>query len=188
MSIGGSDRAAAASHLEKAREILAENVAKDPANEDFRRQWAFTHLATSRYHLEVDEPNPAIASALEGIRIEEALVADSPENVNAQNTLALLFTPLGAAHAKQASMESAPKEPWQKARETYGKSLAVYLALKEKGKLSGADATKPDDLAREIALCEARSHKPRRGLLNERWETLPARPPAPTSAQSVNLH
>ncbi len=104
-TLGALDRAEAARHLEKAAQILAELVAADPKNGDFRRQWAFTYLKRSQFESEIDDLEAAIASALEGIKIDEALVAASPGNVAAQNTLALIVSP-------------ARREPCQMGRES----------------------------------------------------------------------
>ena len=71
----------------------------------------------------------------------------------------MLYNQLGITHAKWAAKPDLPKagsnEHWTKAKEAYGKSLAVYQRLKDDGKLSAADAAKPDELAAEIAKCDA---------------------------------
>jgi tetratricopeptide (TPR) repeat protein len=138
-------------HFEKALNILSEIVAKDPKNTDFRRQCAFTHLAKSRFQLEVD-PEAAVVSAQEGIRIGEELAAASPADVAVQRTFAQLLTQLGAAHAKAAA---ARPERWSDAKSAYARALTVYENLKAGGKLSGADARKPEELAAEISKCDA---------------------------------
>jgi hypothetical protein len=43
---------------------------------------------------------------------------------------------------------------WRAAKDSYQKSLAIWQDMKSKGTLSGADANKPDEVAREIARCE----------------------------------
>ena len=157
-ALGATNREEALRSLQKAIDILADLVGKNPKNGDFRRQWAFSYLALSRVQVDLDDPAGAVASAVEGIKIDEALVADSPADVSAQNTLALLYTQLGAAHAKGAAKADEPKESqrehWRNAKEAYGKSLEIYQAMKTKGTLAGADAKKPDEIAAEIAKCD----------------------------------
>ena len=50
-------------------------------------------------------------------------------------------------------------ESYRKALAIYealvNKSLEIYQDMKSKGTLSGADAGKPDELAKEIAKCDA---------------------------------
>jgi hypothetical protein len=101
--------------------------------------------------------NGAVDSALQGIKIDEALVAASPANATARNTLAQLYSQLGASHAALAMKAGASKqtEHWQAARDAYQKSLGIYQDMKGKGTLSGADAGKPDEVAREVARCDA---------------------------------
>ena len=155
MALGAARREEGARHLARAREILAGIVAQNPTNFDFRRQWAFTHLATSRFENDANDPAAAVASAEEGIKIAEPLVADAPTEVSARNTLAMLYLQLGASHAKLAATAAAPQGHWRGAKEAYGKSLAIYEDLKAQGKLSGADANKLDELRAEIAKCDA---------------------------------
>ena len=153
IAIGAADPREAFRFLDKALEIFSELVARDPANSDFRRQWAIVHLAKSRVQLESDDAAGAIASAREGIRIAEEVVAKSPNDVSAQTTLAQLFAQAGAAHVRAANEQ--PAEHWRSAKESYASALRLYDALKAKGKLSRADAAKPDELAAEIAKCDA---------------------------------
>ena len=159
VAVGVNDPAEAMRQLRKANDILVELVERDGKNVDYRRQWAFTHLATSRFQAEADDLPAAVASAHEGIKIEEALVADAPADVSAQTTLALLYRQLGLAEAQWGGKAELPSEAarahWQNARQAYAKCLAVYEGLKSKGKLAGADAAKPAELASEIAKCDA---------------------------------
>ena len=159
VAVGADDPAEAMRLFQKATGILAEIVAIDETNTDYRRQWAFTYLAIGRFQNEISEFEQAVANLAEGLRIEEALVRDSPTDVNVHITLAMLYNHLGLTHAKWAAKADLPKassnEHWTAAKEAYGKSLAVYQQLKDNGKLRGADAAKPDELTREIANCDA---------------------------------
>jgi eukaryotic-like serine/threonine-protein kinase len=156
VAIGGSDPAQAHTHFGKATDILTEIVAKDPKNTDFGRQLAFTHLAKSRFQLEINDPAAAVLTAQEGTRLAEQLAAASPGDIAVQRTLALLFTQLGHSHAKVAAApaDTAGSGSWQRAKEAFAGALAVYERLRADGKLSAADAKKPEELAREIAHCE----------------------------------
>jgi hypothetical protein len=155
MALGATRRDEGARHLAKAREILAGIVAQNPTNFDFRRQWAFTHLATSRFENEANDAAAAVRGAEEGIKIAEPLVTEAPTEVSARNTLAMLYLQLGASHKKLAGTVQSPAEHWRSAKAAYGKSLAIYEDLRAKGKLSGSDANKPDELTAEIAQCDA---------------------------------
>src|SRR5262249_27734621 len=144
-------------NFNKALEIFAGLVAKDSNNGDFRRQWAYTYLALSRSQVKWNDANAAIASAQQGIKIEEALVASAPTNVTARTTLALLDRQLGDSHAVLGAKGS--KQEWGVAKDSYQKALDIYQDLRNKGTLIAADAGKPDELAKEIARCEAAIRK-----------------------------
>jgi tetratricopeptide (TPR) repeat protein len=157
-ALGGTgDRVGALNNFHKALQVFTELVAKDPNNADFRRQWATTYLSLSRFHSQANDLSGAIDSALSGIKIDEPLVIASPTNALARNTLAQLISQLGAYHAALAAKAGASKqtEHWLAAKDADQKSLEIYQEMKSKGTLGGADAGKPNDLAREIAKCDA---------------------------------
>ncbi len=161
LALGADNRAEALDNFHKALTILAELTAKDQNNSDFRQQWASSYLALSRFQSQAGDLNGAIDSALQGIKIDEVLVAASPTNASARNTLALLYTQLGASHAALGAKEATSKggEHWRAARDAYQKSFDIYQDMKSKGTLKGADASKPDELAKEIAKCDAALRK-----------------------------
>ena len=158
VAVGETDPQEALRSFQKAIGIFTELVAKDPRNDDFRRQWAYTYLGTSRFQNDNGDSAGAIISAEKGTTIEEALVADSPMNVPAQNTLALLYTQLGNAQEKCADKTGADKavqgEHRFKAKEAFVKGLKVYQALKDKGTMAEADVNKIAELEAEIAKCD----------------------------------
>jgi hypothetical protein len=59
------------------------------------------------------------------------------------------------AHSKFESVRGQSENHWQAARDAYQKSLDIYQDMKSKGTLNGADAGKPDELAKDIAKCDA---------------------------------
>ena len=157
VAIGSTNRDDASKNFHKALEIFADLASKNPSNADFRRQWAYTHLAMSRFQSKVDDLKAAVGSANEGIRIEAAVVTDFPTNASAQSTLAYLYIQLGDSHSKLASgngISTAKRtEQCQAADSAYRKSLEIFLDMKTKGTLSAADAGKPDEIPGKIAKC-----------------------------------
>jgi eukaryotic-like serine/threonine-protein kinase len=153
------DSVGALANFPKALQIFSELVAKDPTNADLRRQWALIYLYLSRFQADSNQLNDAIGSALEGVKIEEKLVADAPTNMSARNNLAQLHAQLGKTYAAMAATILKPdpkaREHWRAAKEAYQKSFDLYQDMKTRGTLSPADATKPDEIAREIAKCDA---------------------------------
>jgi tetratricopeptide (TPR) repeat protein len=147
------DPAGALKNLNKALQIFAGLVTKDPGNGDFRRQWAYTYLALSRFQVKANDANAAIDSAQQGIKIDEALIASSPTNASARNTEAQLYRQLGDSHAALGAKGN--KQQWGDAKDAYQKALDTYQDMESKGTLSGADTAKPAELTKEIAKCDA---------------------------------
>src|ERR1051326_1141327 len=153
VAIGTDDRAETMKNFNKALEIFAGLVAKDATNADFRRQWAYTYLTLSRFQVKVGDLINAVNSAEQGIKIDEVLVASFSANASARNTLAQLYRQLGHSHAALGAKGN--KQQLGAAKDAYQKALDIYQDMKSKGTLSGADAAKPDELAKEIAKCDA---------------------------------
>ena len=158
VALGTTDSAEASHCFQQAMVIFEELVSKDPKNDDFRRQWAFTYLSMSRFQSETGDLDNAVASALAGVGIADALVVASPANATAKNTLALLYFQMGSAHAKCAlrvdAEKSAQAEHWRNAREAFAKSHALLQEMKVTGTLSAGDAGKLEEAAKEIENCD----------------------------------
>jgi hypothetical protein len=107
----------------------------------------------SRFQVKANDLNAAVESAQRGIKIDEALVASSPTNVSARNTLAQLYRQLGDSDVALAAKGS--NQQWGAAKEAYQRALDIYQDLKNKGTLNAADTNKPDELVKEIAKCDA---------------------------------
>jgi hypothetical protein len=99
----------------------------------------------------------AVKSALQGIKIDEALLAASPVNAPARGTLAQLYDKLGGYDAQLAAKMDNGKQTdeWRAAKTAYERSLGIYQDMKSKGTLSAADASKPDEIASELGKCDA---------------------------------
>ncbi len=147
------NRAEGMINFHRALDMLSALATQDPTNSDVLRQWAYTWLALSRSQSRMADLAGAAESARQGIRIGEALVADSVNNVSAQTTLAMLYFQLGGYESARAAKPAGDRsrEFRNAAAAAWRKSLAIYEALRQKGTLNPADAGKPDEIRREIA-------------------------------------
>ena len=59
------------------------------------------------------------------------------------------------AQSKLEPADGQSEDRWREARDSYQKGLDIYQDMKSKGTLGAADANKPDELAKEIAKCDA---------------------------------
>lgn len=159
------DYSRAAEYNRQAVAIFEELVAKDQANGYLRRQLALTYVRLSTNLSNQEELARAIENARRAISLGEALTTADPKNATALGTLADSYTQLGKCHTLLATKASTPadkrKGHWVEARAWYQKGLEIWQNLRQKGLLNGADAGKPDELAREIAKCEAALSKSR---------------------------
>jgi non-specific serine/threonine protein kinase/serine/threonine-protein kinase len=155
---GNGDRTGALENFRKALQLFQQLVAKDPNNADFRRQQGLTYLKISTFMSDTGDVLGALSNAQQAKTLDEALVAAAPKNIVARSNLALIYSQLGKVHAVIASKTGTPVkqqiEHWREARDWYQKSFDIYQDMKSKGTLSGADANKPEELAREIAKCD----------------------------------
>jgi len=54
-----------------------------------------------------------------------------------------------------AASTSRKIERWREGRSWYQKSLNIYLEMRSRGTLRGADSGKPDEIGRQISDCDA---------------------------------
>ena len=103
------------------------------------------------------------AGALESYRsaltILETWLPSEPASVEAQRFMAIHNAKLAGVYAKLALTTKAAvdkqRESWREARAWYGRSLNIWRDIRDKGTLSDADASQPDEVTREIAKCDA---------------------------------
>jgi tetratricopeptide (TPR) repeat protein len=149
-----SDPAGARTNFEKALGIFRDLAAKDPTNAFVRQQQSQTYLKFSTFLSDNSDIQKSIENANEAATIGESLIKIDPENAGAQNLLASACFQLGKCDAQLATKTN-QLDQWRKARAAYEKSLKIYQEMKSKGTLSAVDGTKPDELVREIAQCDA---------------------------------
>ena len=66
--------------------------------------------------------------------------------------VAAAYAALGASGKLDAAER---REHWQTARDLYARSLDVWQDMQKRGILTAEDRTKPQDVTREIAHCDA---------------------------------
>jgi eukaryotic-like serine/threonine-protein kinase len=138
------------------RETLA---AADPTNADVRRDLATSYARTGEAQAAMKSINEALESHRKALAIREALAAADPTNTDVRRDLALSFYQLGKTLMMIASEAKTPpprpKESWNEARSWLQQSLTLYLDLRNRGVLSGADSDQPEKVIGEINKCEA---------------------------------
>ncbi|MDP9100034.1 MAG: tetratricopeptide repeat protein [Verrucomicrobiota bacterium] len=99
----------------------------------------------------------AEAAYAQAVPLAEELSAHSPTNAKLRTQVALRYLEVGRLRMQIAKAReiNQRKKNWEEAKTWYQKSLAIWQDMNAKGTLSGADADKPDELAKEIATCAA---------------------------------
>ena len=101
-------------------------------------------------------------SALEKCRKTIALLgemAEDPTNASHRSMRAQAYTYLGDAYVALATSREASQaeitQHWNAGRDMYRRSLGVWEEMRSRGILSVTDAGKPEEVARQIAKCDA---------------------------------
>ncbi len=154
-----NDRAGARANFAKAVQILDELAAQSPSNAQVSFNLGLAHLKLSSLLSRSSDIPIAIENASAAARIGEVLLTIDSNNANASGMLAKAYYQLGNCQALLATeARTQPNEQlnhWREARNWYQKSRDIYQDLKNHSTLSGADATKPDELAKAIAKADA---------------------------------
>jgi tetratricopeptide (TPR) repeat protein len=87
----------------------------------------------------------------------EDLVKQSPSNARLQTRLALRLMEQGhvSAQLAQLSKRGEVASNWRAARDPLSRSLEIWSSLRDQNKLSRVESGKPEEVAREIAKCDA---------------------------------
>ncbi len=154
-----SDRTGARTNFEKALPIFRELAAKDPTNAFVKQQQTQAYLKFSTFLSDNSDIQKSIENAGEAATIAESLIKIDAANAGAQTLLASGYYQIGKCNASLAGRPGTAidqqRQRWLEARTWYQRSLGIWQDMKSKATLSAAYATKPDEIAREIAKCDA---------------------------------
>jgi tetratricopeptide (TPR) repeat protein len=150
-----------AASLESYRKALALReavVAADPANVSARSYVARAHSSIGDILAETGDSAGAVESYRKALSIREAMAAGDPGSVDLRIVLADSYADLALLHSRLAKGERTPAqnrpEQLREARSWFQRSLDIFNELQSKGKLTGDDARKPENLSRELAKIE----------------------------------
>jgi non-specific serine/threonine protein kinase/serine/threonine-protein kinase len=151
------DQAGAQENIDKSIKTLQDLLARSPSNATARYNLGLSYLKASTFVSDSGDTPKAIENATAAARIGEALVAIDANNAMARTLVALAYAQLGKSNTVLAT-RAGPADKlnaWLRAKEWYQKGLDIFVELKSKDILNGANANKPDELTKEIAKCDA---------------------------------
>jgi eukaryotic-like serine/threonine-protein kinase len=144
------------------RQALAifQNVsAADPTDELTQRFLGFSYGDVGRLLIKSHDVTGGMENLQKSLAVFKSLPSADQNNDFALSGLAGTYTGLGMAQAALATAKGVAVgqqlRHWSAARSWYQKSRDIWLEMRSRGALARIDADKPQDMAGEIAQCDA---------------------------------
>jgi hypothetical protein len=133
-------------------------AAADPQHLSAQYKWILAGAEVAHTEAKLGNKNAALEECRTSIeRLERAV--DDPTNAYLRGLRARAYGYIGQAYSELAAFPATPspeaKAHWTAARTMYQLSLDVWRDLSNRGLLANDDAAKPDELASQIAGCDA---------------------------------
>jgi tetratricopeptide (TPR) repeat protein len=145
-------------HYRKAIAISEDLLAGDSDRVETRRDLTRIYQAVGALLTKIGQTDAALDHLKKAEAMAQASAAQDAENARVRSRLAAVLGTMAELYRKRAEQPgSAPDRNMnlRAALEYYRRSLELWQELENTGMLSDADAAKPDELAREIANCDA---------------------------------
>lgn len=143
----------------KAIAILERIVDQDAANMHGRGELALSYNEVGLLLAKSGDAAGAIENIRKGRMIAEALSTANPANAELRALLASTYAYLGRAHVALAgagkNSEAKQLEHWREARDWLQKGMEILRDLKDRGVWASPTYGSPEELASEIAGCDA---------------------------------
>ena len=149
-SSGGAqlgDTRTAMAYLRGALKLQEGLVADFPNNIGYQQKLAATYHALALVYSAIGEHEEQLELNRKGLAVTRTLVAAQPDSALHQRELAVQLETIASVFVQLKDVSQALSH--------FREALSLYERLKANGQLSDADRAKPDELAREIANCEA---------------------------------
>lgn len=131
----------------------------DPKDASARYYLVYDGYRLGDAQLKNEDPQAALASYRTAAQRAEQNASSDPENALMRSELARVYSKLARAHFDSVTHTESPapekKARLSAARTWYRKSLAIWLDLRGRGALQGADTHEPDRVADELSQCTA---------------------------------
>jgi tetratricopeptide (TPR) repeat protein len=152
------DISGARNYYEKSLAMVIPLLEKNPNNTVCLMNLRSDYMRMADLLLTTDEASVAIEDATKELALDDKILALNPANADARRNEGVAHEQLGKAHLLLASKSTKPVDrqhrEWKAARDQFQQSLDIWNEIKRKNLLT-ADADKPDEIAREIAQCDA---------------------------------
>jgi len=150
-------------NLQKAMSIAQRLSAADPQNAQARSDLSACYQSIGDSQVAFGDATKAVENYHRAVVIRQELSAEDVHNVEAQVDLASSYANLAQANVMLASRSKAAVADraarWLDARSYLEKSLKLWLGMRHNGTLPGSEASRPDEINRKIATCDAELEK-----------------------------
>jgi tetratricopeptide (TPR) repeat protein len=155
----GGDFATAQRYYAQALDLYTATSSADPDDEEDAVNVVIMHNHLGGVHLKLGNHLAALDDYRKALRVEEALAASSPDNIELIYAQADSYVGLGTAFAILALHNAGKKHPAQTCTEAwdwYTKSLNAWQRLPNPGRISPNlfRVTSPHEVARRISACK----------------------------------
>jgi eukaryotic-like serine/threonine-protein kinase len=145
-------------------------LAEDPTNEEDLQNLEGTYSRLEDLSRTAGDHAGAIENWRQVVDLRERMLTITPDNskyvaylADAYFSMGMLYGEAAGAHANARILDARIPPPtstkqvqqWREAKSWYQKSLDMYQDMKSKGTLIGTDVKMPDEVAGEIAKCDA---------------------------------
>jgi hypothetical protein len=131
----------------------------DPDFDKARWRVQEAHGRIGEIELARQRHEPALESFHRALETARQIVEADPSSVAGHRQVGIAFRNIGYAHRACArDQEKPPRERldrWRQAKSCLEKSLKAFADMRERGILAEDDAGVPDEIAAEIAACDA---------------------------------
>jgi serine/threonine protein kinase len=146
------DLYAALSHYRRSLEISERLAESDPNNFLMVSEQAINLARVGHTLARAGSAQSAIEYVSKAVALSEQLSGANPDNTELRAFLAHILAIKGRTHATLAGNQALQ---WREARKWFQRSLDILVDLKNRGAWTSPDFGDPDELRREIALCDA---------------------------------
>ncbi|MBI3649595.1 MAG: protein kinase [Acidobacteria bacterium] len=164
LNIGGAfnalhNRAEAEAHLSAAITIAEQLAMQESGSADSKDALAIVYLSYGFLKLNAGEAESALGVFRKALTVREALVAETPTNVDYRFRLADVCSIIGEAYealAKQSKTSASQQvEHWQVARSWFQRSLELFIKMRDEKVLAKGRLEYIDGITEGLARCDA---------------------------------
>lgn len=148
----------------KAISVTEQLWSDDPQRIETLRDLAREYQSLGVSFEQTNELSPALEFMSKAQSLAEQSAANDPQNGRIAHRLAKIYADVGEVHRKLAGERNLPQPirttNLRTARECYERSLQIWRELKQRDRVMPPDNAKPDDVARQLAECDALLSRP----------------------------